>query len=287
LASSFGAAVAFVGDNFTAKDIPTLRRVLLVATLDRNPSDVGWPDALRLKVLASAPHTGKGRIMDALRTRVLHDARQDWPYLVLTLGRLAFIPFVIVEIHSRWHIAAAITLFGFLVADYFDGIVARRGGADGPARRAFDSTSDRIAIWSVYIAMTAFGYVPLALLAIMLVRDLYCVRLCQRAMQSRYVAVGADWPYRGLNAALAAWVMAAPVMSSPIRTTLLGVILGFSFVVAADLRRAVRHILTAPPLVGSIVVSAGDVRTLSALATPGRIASATIAALRSRANVLE
>lgn len=192
--------------------------------------------------------------------RLASDMRAGQSLASLTLGRLVLIPPVIVFIDLRAHLAAILSLCAFLVVDYCDGVLARRRGADGPTRRALDSASDRVAIWAVFIAMTALSYAALPLVLVLGLRDVYCAYSCHRVMRNRFVAIGADWPYRCLNALLAAWVMAAPALSSTARTGALGVLFLLSLLVALDLRTAIKRVEAMPAAVASTVIPAGDVR---------------------------
>jgi phosphatidylglycerophosphate synthase len=192
--------------------------------------------------------------------RVVSDIRAGQSLASLTLGRLVLIPPVIVFIDLGAHLAAIVSLSAFLVVDYYDGTLARRRSADGPTRRALDSTSDRIAIWAVFIAMTALSYAALPLVLVLGVRDVYCAYSCHRVMRNRFVAIGADWPYRCLNALLAAWVMAAPALSTSARAGALGALCVLSVLVALDLRTAIKRVEAMPTAVTSTVIPAGDVR---------------------------
>ncbi len=205
--------------------------------------------------------------------RLVSDMRAGQSLASLTLGRLVLIPPVIIFIELHAHLAAVLSLSAFLVVDYYDGVLARRRGADGPTRRALDSASDRVAIWAVFIAMAALSYAALPLVLVLGLRDVYCTYSCHRVMRNRFIAIGADWPYRCLNALLAAWVMAAPSLSSTARTGALGVLCVLSLLVALDLRMAIKQVEAMPTAVTSTVIPAGDVRLWQ---------SRVITALRSR-----
>jgi phosphatidylglycerophosphate synthase len=179
--------------------------------------------------------------------------------LAWTLGRLALIP-IIVAAFALSPLLTAITLAGFVVADLYDGVLARQLHADDPSRRVLDSAVDRISIWIVYIAVTLAGYLPAVLLILFLARDLYCGVWCYRMIRSRNVAIRADWLYRSLNLMLAGWVIAAPVLSSSGRSVLFVVVLVFSLVVACDLRRCIGRVLNAPISVHDVVLPASDLR---------------------------
>jgi phosphatidylglycerophosphate synthase len=194
--------------------------------------------------------------------RIVADVRSGQSLAGMTLGRLVLIPAVIAFIIVGARLATFLTLSAFLFVDYFDGVLARRRGVEGPTRRALDSMSDRIAIWAVLSAMAALSYAALPIILLLAIRDGYCAYLSAQPMRERFVAVGADWPYRGLNACLALWVMIAPEVSYPVRTAALGAIALFSLLVAYDLRTATVGVRELPNSVQSQVISAGELRTL-------------------------
>lgn len=178
---------------------------------------------------------------------------------VFTLARLVLVPVMIVSFYTAPMVmAAALALFIF--TDIYDGVLARRFDSDGPARRALDSTVDRIGIVAVLIAAGAAGVLPLSLLAIFLVRDAYCALICARMMRRRRVAIKADWMYRTLNLSIAAWAVTAPLLPDPYRTAFAAVVLLGSLLVAIDLTRSVSRVLAAPRKVVNAVVAAGAVR---------------------------
>jgi phosphatidylglycerophosphate synthase len=181
--------------------------------------------------------------------------------LILTFGRLLFIPIVIVSLVSS-PLVTAVALSLFIAADLYDGVAARQLGADDPERRVLDSLVDRAAIWAVYLAATIIGLLPVALFMLMLARDAYCGYVCQQMVRRRNVAIRADWMYRGLNLALAAWIVAAPLVQANVRLGMFAGILAFSAVVAMDLKRSVAAILRMPSSAMSTVIAAGDVRRL-------------------------
>ncbi len=196
--------------------------------------------------------------------RIFSDIRSNRQLALLTMGRLALIPLVISLLVRHRQVPAVAVLAVFLVIDYLDGVLARRRMADGPARRTLDSLSDHIAIWCVYAAMAALSYATLPLVGILAARDIYCAVRCRAILRERYVAIGADLPYRGLNALLAIWVMAAPSVSSTVRTSWLAAIALLSLLVAFDLRRATARVATMPMTVACEVISAGALRSLGA-----------------------
>lgn len=179
--------------------------------------------------------------------------------LAWTLGRLALVPIIIVSFGVS-PILTATALTAFVLADLYDGVLARQLGADDPARRILDSLVDRAAIWAVYGAVTLAGFLPPVFLVALLARDLYCGYQCQKIVRARNVAIRADWMYRGLNLMLAGWVVAAPLLHTQLRLGLFTAILAASAVVAVDLKRAVSTVIGMPSSVSAAVIPAGDIR---------------------------
>lgn len=202
---------------------------------------------------------------DGLRGQVsvLHSVRTLFKMpLVLaawTLGRLGLVPIIIAAFVVS-PVLCAVALAAFIAADLYDGVVARELNADDPDRRALDSIVDRIAIWSVYIAVVLAGYLPPILLMLLLTRDLYCAVWCYRMMRQRGIAIKADWMHRSLNLTLAGWVVAAPLLASPLRSALFIGVLAFALFVAVDLRRCIGKVLEAPESFRDMVVPAASLR---------------------------
>jgi phosphatidylglycerophosphate synthase len=181
--------------------------------------------------------------------------------LAWTLGRLGLVPIVIAAFVISPPLTA-IALGIFVVADLYDGVLARELDADGPSRRVLDSLVDRVSIWSVFLAVTLAGYLPPFLLGLLLARDFYCGAWCYRMVSSRNVVIRADWMHRSLNLMLAGWVIVAPMMGSAVRSSLFAGIMLFSLLVAADLIRSISRVLGSPPSLRNVVVSARDLRAL-------------------------
>jgi phosphatidylglycerophosphate synthase len=189
-------------------------------------------------------------------TRFAHVPRA---LLAITLGRLFFVPIIIVSFDAVPAVTTA-ALAIFIAADLYDGVLARRLEADDTARRTLDTIVDRLSIWPVYIAITAWGYLAVPLLAVFAVRELFAAYWCQRVLRERDVVLRADWMYRTLNLMLAGWVILAPFESAAQRNALFGVVLLFSAVVAFDVMRSLRSVLTMPPGIRSVVIPAGELR---------------------------
>lgn len=202
--------------------------------------------------------------IDTVRAQSAHGlgrslASVDVGLTALTVGRLVFVPIII----ASFTVSAPVTtvaLLLFIATDVFDGVIARRHNADGPGRRALDSIVDRLAVDACLVGAYVAGALPLPILCALLARDLYLGQLCQRMMSERNVAIKADWLYRGLNLAVAAWAISSPFVSAGVRVGLALALLAFSLFVARDLARGVHRVLNAPPQLRNVVVDAGWLR---------------------------
>jgi phosphatidylglycerophosphate synthase len=190
-------------------------------------------------------------------------ARSAWtadrPSTAVTLARLSAIPVILLTFLAQPVITtAAIAIF--VIADVYDGVLARRRRRDDAMRRALDSAVDRVAIDVCFAGAYVAGALPLPLLLAFLARDIFLTALCAYVVHARRVIVKADWLYRALNLSVAAWAVAAPIVGSSARMWLAVALLAFSLVVARDLLRAVRSILASPPSVRDLVLDAGALR---------------------------
>jgi phosphatidylglycerophosphate synthase len=176
-----------------------------------------------------------------------------------TAFRLALIPGVIATFMSRPEVTAA-CLGAFMVADLYDGILARKFDADGPARRALDSTIDRVAIDACLIGAWGAGAMPALVVIGFLVRDLYCSLLSTWMFLRQRAAINADLPYRGLSFLIAVWALAAPFVTQGTRTSTAIVLLALSGAVAVDLTFGVRQVLGSPHDLAGRVIPAGALR---------------------------
>lgn len=193
------------------------------------------------------------------RHRDRRDSKADFKLGALTLGRLSLVPVIIL---SFMQIPAVTTgaIALFVVADIFDGVLARNQSVDGPSRRALDSTVDRIGIDAGMIGAYFAGILPGFLLLALLARDAYCALICARMMYRRRVAIKADWMYRALNLCVVVGAIAAPFLSARVWASLAGVLLLLSVAVAIDLTRSVRLVESSSPDLRDTVVSAGVLR---------------------------
>lgn len=193
----------------------------------------------------------------ALQSRRTFDL--DLTLSALTLARVSLVPVIILsfmEIPALTICAVAL----FVAADVFDGILARNRGADGPSRRALDSTVDRIGIDAGIVGAYIAGILPAPLLVALLARDAYCALICARMMYRRRIAIKADWLYRALNLSVALGAIAAPFVPQSLWVSLAGLMLLLSVAVAVDLTRSVRRVEASSRDLRDTVLSASALR---------------------------
>jgi phosphatidylglycerophosphate synthase len=179
--------------------------------------------------------------------------------MMWTLGRLLLIPIVIAGFILSPALCV-LTLIVFVGADIYDGVLARALNADDPARRALDSIVDRVSVWTVLVILSVLGYLNPILLALLMVRDLYCAWWCYQMVSRQRVAIKADWLHRGLNLAVAAWVISATLTNDAQRSVTFALVIVLSIIVAIDLRRCVAKVLDDPRTFWNTVVPARTLR---------------------------
>jgi cardiolipin synthase len=92
---------------------------------------------------------------------------------LLTLVRLALVPFVVLAILDGRHTLALALFIGAGLTDYLDGFVARRFGLGTAAGAWLDPVADKCLLSGVFLALAAAGTVPWWLVAIIFGRDFY------------------------------------------------------------------------------------------------------------------
>jgi phosphatidylglycerophosphate synthase len=194
-----------------------------------------------------------------LRSRPTSD-RVNAVLVAFTVVRLGLIPPIIATFMVHPNVTAA-CLSLFMVADLYDGVLARRFDADGPGRRALDSVTDRVAIDACLVGAWAAGAMPGFVLVGLLVRDLYCGALCAWMLNRYRVAIKADLLYRGLSFLIGVWALAAPFVTQSVRSGFAIVLLGLAVVVAVDLTRGVRRIVRSPQDLSGQTIPAGVLRS--------------------------
>ena len=186
-------------------------------------------------------------------------SRADVLLAAFTLGRLCLIPVIVLSFMTEPVVSSAAIVL-FVLADVYDGVIARRYHADGPERRALDSIVDRIGIDVCLVGAYFAGALPAVLVGALLARDAYCAVLCAGMFRERNVAIKADWLYRALNLSVAACALAAPFVSATERVAVGGVLFVAAVLVALDLTRAVRLVRRSPSQVRDTVIPAARLR---------------------------
>jgi cardiolipin synthase len=92
---------------------------------------------------------------------------------LLTLVRLALLPFILHAILTGRHTLALILFAIAAATDLLDGWAARLFGQSSPSGAYFDPIADKCLLSGVYVAMAAAGTVPWWLVALILGRDFY------------------------------------------------------------------------------------------------------------------
>jgi phosphatidylglycerophosphate synthase len=186
-------------------------------------------------------------------------SRADVLLAVFTLARLCLIPVIVLSLMTKPLVSSA-ALVVFVIADVYDGVLARRLRCDGVQRRALDSVVDRLAIDSCLIGAYVVGALPVLLLVAFLARDAYCATVCYLMVRNRRVVIKADWVYRGLNLSLAASAIVGSFAPASIGVVIACALLAASLAVAIDLTRCVRNVLRAPAHMRQCVVAATSAR---------------------------
>jgi len=92
---------------------------------------------------------------------------------LLTLLRLALVPFVILAILDRNHLRALVLFLGAAATDGLDGIAARATGVITRVGAYLDPVADKCLLSGVFLALAGAGLVPRWLVAVIFGRDFY------------------------------------------------------------------------------------------------------------------
>jgi cardiolipin synthase len=92
---------------------------------------------------------------------------------LLTLLRLALVPFVILAILDGRHILALALFAGAALTDMLDGAVARRFHLATPVGAWLDPIADKCLLSGVFLALACAGAVPWWLVGVIFGRDFY------------------------------------------------------------------------------------------------------------------
>lgn len=144
----------------------------------------------------SDPHPMKGIAMLLLENTTLPKIQHL--AVLMTYVRLPVIPVMIYGVLTHSPNVTVGALILFVTLDILDGIVARHFGAESMARRALDSTTDRAAIHSVFLAYSIATFtVPVVWLALV-VRDCLQSYVATKAIRRGFIGVGA-LPHKALG----------------------------------------------------------------------------------------
>jgi cardiolipin synthase len=92
---------------------------------------------------------------------------------LLTLSRLALVPFIVRDILAGQHVRALVFFFLAAVTDVLDGALARGPSGTTLAGAYLDPIADKCLMSGVFLALGAAGIVPWWFVAIVLGRDLF------------------------------------------------------------------------------------------------------------------
>jgi len=160
---------------------------------------------------------------------------------LITVARLAIVPFVIVMImQERW--AAAFVLFAVAgISDGIDGFIARRFHMRSELGAYLDPLADKALLVSIYVALAAVGSIPGWLAVVVVARDAMIVA-----------------------AVLLSWAMARPVEIRPLFVSKLNTAAQIGFAAFALAANAYGAELAGLEGVAAIVVAALTVASAGA-----------------------
>lgn len=131
--------------------------------------------------------------------------RPDGTTLAATLLRVPLAAIGIAALLLDWRYVAVGAFALFAAADYADGVVARKRGADDAARRVLDVVVDRVAIHSAALACVHFYGVDLLLVLMLMARDIVQGGYSAfRLIADHLVFIGPRW-HMGYGLAFLAW----------------------------------------------------------------------------------
>jgi cardiolipin synthase (CMP-forming) len=94
---------------------------------------------------------------------------------LLTLLRLAVVPFIVQATLGGAHVRALVLFLAAGVTDVLDGAIARRFGASSQSGAYLDPVADKCLLGGVYLALAGAKIVPWWFVGLVLGRDLYIV----------------------------------------------------------------------------------------------------------------
>ena len=93
---------------------------------------------------------------------------------VLTLGRIVLVPPIVILLFFHGKFASALAAFIFFIAsltDFFDGLVARRFGAESSFGRFLDPIADKVLVTATLIMLINLGRVPAWIVMLIISRE--------------------------------------------------------------------------------------------------------------------
>jgi len=92
---------------------------------------------------------------------------------LLTLLRLALVPFIVAAVLDGRHAAALALFFSATMTDVLDGVAARRLGLATQAGAYLDPIADKCLLSGVYLALAVARIAPIWLVVVIFGRDFY------------------------------------------------------------------------------------------------------------------
>ncbi|WP_442922923.1 CDP-alcohol phosphatidyltransferase family protein [Microbacterium sp. cx-55] len=121
------------------------------------------------------------------------------------MGRLLFIPPIVFSAIDEKFVPYIAYIAAFIAIDIFDGVIARRFGAETATRRALDGIVDKLSIHLVALVVCLGTPMAAVFWLIMLGRDLIQATVGLYVLRSRrIIAAGAKW-HRSFTLSVAAW----------------------------------------------------------------------------------
>lgn len=96
---------------------------------------------------------------------------------LLTLVRIVLTPFILIALAHGRYMLAGWTFGAAAWTDVFDGLAARRLGAQSKVGQSFDPIADKVLLVSLYIGLALGGAVPVWIVVLILGRDVWILLL--------------------------------------------------------------------------------------------------------------
>jgi cardiolipin synthase len=110
---------------------------------------------------------------------------------LLTLLRLALVPFIVASVLAGRHMLALTLFFSASMTDVLDGAAARRLGSATQAGAILDPIADKCLLSGVFVALAAARIVPLWLVVVIFARDIF---ILLGAMLLRWLTSARQFP---------------------------------------------------------------------------------------------